>query len=215
MTWWTRLKLRLRGSIATEGTATLPAPTGQHYEETEREKWAREHGFSAAFDPMPFSEDIAQHNAAVDREYAEEVERRKEGYTAGTYRPTVLVLTSDVPPERVQQIVMGQRPTADEINWHLDMSADPGRRTNVTTLERPAPPPREVLEAAREAGRLAAEVRLEEHRQGITAERPAILNRVVGSREDVLKRVGGNEAMADAVETYVLETMCDGETAGR
>jgi len=202
--WLERLRLRFGGAITPSGT--LAVPMAQHYEASERDKWKAEHGYSAAFDPMPWSEDIAKHNAEVTREYDEEVARRMAAYDAGEYQPKVMVLKSgQLTAARLEAIMQNhERPRAVELDWHMDMTAAPGRRRDVTH-EQPAPlPPAEVLAAAREAGRLVHQIALEEYRQNRQREdRPAILDRLIGTRDQVLASCDGDADKADQVEETI------------
>lgn len=201
MKWLERLKLRwaLRGSTTSPmSTGALPG-TEQRAEETAAQKFKREHGFSEATTPMPWSEDISKHNAAIDKEYREEVERRRFAYLCGEYKPQ-FVDTSDMTPDRIEDLRNGATPGIDEINWHLEMTLSPGRRVNVTAdIGVPVQPVLSDIEhfEARMAGSLGREVAAIERGKA-----PAFKTArdFIGSRESILAAVGDNEAVADQVE---------------
>ncbi len=198
---WERLKLRwaLRGSTTSPmSTGALPG-TEQRAEETSAQKFKREHGYSEATTPMPWGEDISKHNAEVDKEYREEVKRRRFAYLCGEYRPQ-FIDTSDMTPERIEDLRHGAIPGVDEINWHLEMTARPGARVDVTEdVGVPVQPVLSDIEhfEARMAGSLGREVAAIERGKapGFKTARDFI-----GSRASILAAVGGNDAMADQVE---------------
>lgn len=189
---WQRLKLRW----AMRGTPNHPLTTGslpgteQHAEETSAQKFKRERGFSEATDPLPWSEDISQHNKAVAEEYNAEIALRKLAYAEGRYQPRMFC--------EVWHPEMGEY--VPEVNWDLEMTLMPGRRVDVTKSPgvpmQPALTVSELTEA-RIAGNLAREVTALE--QG-TKQDPKTPREFIGSRQTILANVGGDEAIADQVE---------------
>lgn len=196
--WWQRLKARMAGSMHPVGT--IAAPMGQHYEQTEAEQFYAEHGYSRATTPAPWSADIAAHNAAVDKEYREEIERRQAAMRAGEYTPRfILVPSAEAPPlvwAHYTAVIDGATPAlVDDIDWDMELSLMPGRRTTVT--HDPGVPVQTMdphtLTVGREIGQMARLVQVEETK----ANTPRAL---IGSRATILASVGGIEALADQVE---------------
>lgn len=185
--WWNRVKRAMAHADAvTRGEVTRPR-TEQRRELTDAEKWQQEHGFSAAVTPMPATADISKHNAVIDREYRDEIERRQALMRHGAYRPRFALATYDP---------FGAL-TVDQVDWDLEMTADPLRRldlTHETATQQPMPD--EVdLATAREIGTLAREVAALERDDVLAGVRL-----ITGSREELLKAVGGDEALADQLE---------------
>lgn len=200
------------GRMSVTGTSALPIPTEQQAVLTDEDKFKRDHGFSAATTPAPWTEDIARHNAQADRDYAAAVQELKDGYLAGTYRPRFLMF-EDLADERVGAIMAGDKPTVDEVNWHLEMTLQRGARENVTKIQ-PLWPVLTDADAAdaREAGNLARVVAGLERQQGLhtldtrmQAARLSPIRQAIGTREQILQQCGGNTALADAVERKARE----------
>ena len=213
--WWGLRNL----ALGTSGTMAMPV--GQHEQLSEAEAFRREHGYSAGFEPERATPEIAAHNRAIDAEYNEEVDRRFKAMQAGDYSPRFLLpaLTSaqmmqllliDDPGERyavehalfdARAMVISNNPSLaayEEVNWHMEMTLLPGRRTDVTKgtgqpFLQPVTP--EAIAQANEIRTLRSKVT---EREALGRERT--VRDIIGSRESVLDACGGNESMADAVE---------------
>lgn len=201
--WKDRLKLRwaMRGSVASPMTTTA-LPTEQQQEKSAEQKFKEARGFSMATAPLPWSEDIAAHNKAIDVEYDEEIARRKVAFLAGEYKPRFLNLSDDVmSDDRLEAIVeRHEKPTPDEIDWRLEMTLAPGRRVNVTTdVGVPMQPVLSDVQyhEARMAGALGREVKAME--QGTTTGMRTPRD-IIGSRASIVEACRGDERMADQVE---------------
>lgn len=190
-----RIRAAIGTSIAPVGTPAIPM--GQHEELTEAEKFKREHGFAAATEPDVWSPEIAAHNRAIDEEYAAEIERRKALLAAGQYTPRFYMV--DFADD-------GTPIVSTEVNWHLELSMEPGRRTNLTNE------PGQVLplvsaadiSAAIEADSLERKVVALEAAKALSpaelADSPALLRSLVSDRAAILAACRGSEAMADQLE---------------
>lgn len=219
--WWGLRNL----TLGTSGTMAMPV--GQHEQLSEAEAFRREHGYSAGFEPELATPEIAAHNAAINAEYNEEIDRRCKAMQAGDYRPRFLnpqltsnqrlhLLTIEGRGERhaMEQALLDARLTTiagnpslanyEEVNWHLELTMEPGRRVDVTTgtgqpFLQPVTP--EAIAQANEIRTLKAKVT---EREALGREMTA--RDLIGSRESVLAACGGNEALADQVEANAMRT---------
>jgi len=216
--WWGLLDIKAQAI----GTAAFPV--GQHEELTDAERFKREHGYSAAFAPLPATPELEAHNRAIEAEYAAEVEARKALLAKGLYRPRFLhpsltmeqemevlalahpLARSDarhtMTRERITAIQMGATPRVDEVDWHLEMTLEPGRRVNVTK-DAGAPmldlPTQSAMEQAAERRELAARVaEVEAQVRGRT------VRSILGSRAQTLAACRGDESMADEIEARAM-----------
>lgn len=194
--WLTAIRLGSLRIDHTEGTMAIP--TVQHEELSDEEKFRREHGYSKARVPLPWSEDIARHNAEVDAEYNAEIERRKVAMRAGEYKPRWVLYDLDVLPDP-------RNP--DHVDWHLEMSMDPGRRVNVT---KDAGVPMQPMVSDDEMASRRAVKRLDlglkkwDEASGTLV--PKTVREIIGSRHSILEACHWNEQMADQVEATACET---------
>lgn len=214
-------------SLTLSPMGTSAIPVGQHEQLSEAEAFRREHGYSAGFEPEQATPEIAAHNRAISAEYDEEIDRRFKAMKAGEYRPrflspqltpkqmlSLLAVENDVKRHALEREMLiargatiGAAPSLagfEEVNWHLEMTTLPGRRTDVTTgtglpFLTPATP--EALAQANEIRALKARVA---EREALGRERT--VRDIIGSRESILAVVGGNESMADAVEANAKRT---------
>lgn len=221
-----KLKLRwhLRGSTPAPLTTTA-IPTAQHEMLSEDEKWKREHGFSAATSPMADTAETEAHNRAIDEEYQEEIERRKALMEAGEYMPRFATLRPghEIPEDLVGNgpaIVawMLANPGAVDVNWHLELTLEPGRRADVTkdigkpVLQMPTAEDlaqvdelnrqRRKLEAL-EAARALAPFRSDE------PTRDDVLHGLGLNPDDILAACGGDEALAAQVQQKAVALVDD------
>lgn len=201
MNLWQRIKARLAVARLTP-VGTVGIPVGQHEELTEASKYRREHGFSMATSPLEASPEIAAHNAAISREYEAEIDRRKALHAAGEYTPRYYVPVISEGPEGT---VIYEITT--EVDWDLEMTMLPGRRTDVTkdTLQALPLAKAEDVDKAREVNRLRTGIAdIEGGRVHVTKQTG---RDVVGSRETILEACGGNASMADQVEANALKML--------
>jgi hypothetical protein len=219
--WWGLRNL----TVGTSGTMAMPV--GQHEQLSEAEAFRREHGYSAGFEPERATPEVAAHNAAVEAEYQNEILKRYEEMKAGTYRPrflnpdltddqrlTLLYVNDNVKRFAMEQAMLDARAQAiahdptlaafQEVNWHMELTLEPGRRVDVTKgtgqpFLQPVTP--EALAQANEIRTLKAKVT---EREALGREMTA--RDLIGSRESVLAACGGNEALADQVEANAMRT---------
>lgn len=196
-----RLKWRLRG-IATTPINTMAIPIGQHEQLTADQKWAQEHGFSAATTPDVATPEIAAHNLFIDREYDAEIERRKALMAEGAYTPRFFLV--DYQDD-------GSCVVSKDVNWHLELTLDPGRRANVTRdtgrpviLTLSPDEQRQQREIDRLKGKVQAVESAKDMEPAELLAHPALVRALVGDRATVLAACGGNEAMADQVEAKAV-----------
>ena len=138
MNWFERLKMRwhMRGSAAAPLTTTA-IPTQQHEMLTDAEKFKRDHGYSASTAPMPATPEIEAHNAAVEQEYRDEIDRRKAAFERGEYTPRFMMVRPGheapmfLDDQGIQDWIL-RNPGLIDVNWDLEMSQGPGRRVDVT-----------------------------------------------------------------------------------
>ena len=197
--WWSlaQWKERLRQKWSGSVQPTIPAPTAQHYQMTAAERWRRDHGYSQATTPAPWTEDIQKHNQTVAAEYHAEIVRRKKAFELGEYLPRFF-MDSDVNPG-----------VYDEVNWDLEMSLLPGRRVDVTkAVGVPMQPPlsEAEYEQGREIGNLA---------RAVAATETDPITRYVGTREEVLRACNGDEARADSVFAKARELFGEPDPTGQ
>lgn len=194
--WLTAIRL---GSIRIDHTeGTMAIPTVQNEDLSDEEQFRREHGYSKARVPLPWSEDISKHNAEVDAEYNAEIGRRKVLMLAGEYKPRWVLYGLDVLPDPTNP---------DHVDWHLEMSMDPGRRVNVT---KDVGVPMQPMVSDDEMAQRRAVGRL---RRGLSvldptnpAKVPATVRALIGSRYKVLEECHWNETLADQVEAAACKT---------
>lgn len=223
--WLTNLKLRWATRSSAGQPGTLGVPLEQHEQLSDREKWRREHGYSAAFSPDEWSEDIARHNAEVEKEYQQEVETRRAAYMAGTYKPRFLMTGSFVYDAVLAGVALAEFTPAEIvgcIDWDLELSADPGRRINVTKdTGKPLIPVLSDSDVSlqkqidRYAGAMAKMAHLQaggpslyqsarDSNHKIVVPPRRTVRDLIGSRESILLAVGNNREMADQVERHAL-----------
>ena len=202
-----RLRWATRGSVAAP-ISTTAIPTEQREQLTADQKWAQEHGFSAAFPSMPDTVETAAHNKAIDDEYRDEVKLRKDAWISGEYQPRFFVVESDnycrLKPSDIESLRLSA--SVDSVNWDLEMSMLPGRRTDVTherakQLETVTPDHVAGQMAIDAAGRSLTDAELGRR------ETPRTVRDLVGSRATILRLVGGDAEKADAIERKALELL--------
>ncbi len=212
-----KLKLRwhLRGSTPAPLT-TMAIPTAQHEMLSEDEKWKREHGFSAATSPMADTAETAAHNRAIDEEYQEEIDRRKALMEAGEYTPRFATLR---PGHEIPEDLVGNGPTivswmlanpgAVDVNWHLELTLEPGRRADVTKDigkdVLPMPTAEDLAQVAeitrqrRKVEAIEAERAFAPFKTDEPVDRDDLMTGLGLTQADILEACGGNEALAAQV----------------
>ncbi len=214
--WLERLRFKWGGLPGAGMTLNgFGVPVEQHRQMTEAERFQAERGFGMATAPDEWTEDIAKHNAALQAEYAEEVERRKAAYRDGTYRPRFYLTVENED---------GTFNVLPEVNWDLEMALLPGRRTDVTH-ERLENLPLYAPKAVREQMAVDAmkrvvstaeqrddilklghigdirDVHRDQNGHIIIPARRTVRD-LIGSREAILLAVNGNALMADQIEEH-------------
>lgn len=221
-----KLKLRwhLRGSTQAP-LSTTAIPTAQHEMLSEDEKWKREHGFSAATSPMADTAETAAHNRAIDEEYQAEIDHRKELFDKGEYLPRFITVREghEMPPEllgNAPAIIawMQAHPMACDINWHLELTLEPGRRADVTKdIGKPVlpMPTAEDLAQVDELNRQRRKVEAIEAERALAPFRSDERTRddvVYGlglSPDDILAACGGDAALAAQVQEKAVALVDD------
>ncbi len=188
MKWWAfiqRWKYRPHG---TAGAQTPPMVEEQRVKE-----------YSAAVTPAPWTEDITKHNANVSKDYAEEVERRKAAMLAGEYHPRFYLDFDGAPTNG--PLAPGILRDPEAVSWALEMSMRPGARVDVTNdYEK-----RFRLLTPLEIADIKYETMARKAVDSAANLIPIVPRAIVGSREDILKACGGDEALADQVEQKARE----------
>lgn len=182
---------------------------------SEDEKWKREHGFSAATSQMADTAETAAHNRAVDEEYQAEIDYRKALFDKDEYLPRFITVREghELPADllgNAPAIIawMQAHPMACDINWHLELTLEPGRRADVTKdIGKPVlpMPTAEDLAQVDELNRQRRKVEAIEAQRAFAPfatdepTREDVVYSLGLSPEEILSACNGNEALAAQV----------------